>query len=159
MSDAPHSSAVRAFWSEFLDTTGRSADTPIDDVFHFDDNEVDADLLGRLVLDGVKRGTASLAWEYEDDDEPTPQQGDLSVVTDWAGAPLCVIETTRVDVVPFDDVDEDFAAAEGEGDGSLRHWREVHEAYFARVCERLGRTPSAQMDVVCERFEVVFPTT
>jgi hypothetical protein len=40
----------------------------------------------------------------------------------------------------FDDVGAEFAAAEGEGDGSLAFWREAHWSYFGRVCERLGRS-------------------
>ncbi|MEM9748130.1 MAG: ASCH domain-containing protein [Actinomycetota bacterium] len=159
MSHGELSPDVAAFWSEFLRATGRPDDTPLLDVFHFDDNERDADLLASLVLAGTKRATASLAFEYEREGTPIPTAGDLSVVTDFAGHPLCVIETTQVDVVAFEDVDDDFAAAEGEGDGSLRHWRQAHEAYFGRVCQNLGIEMSGRMDVVCERFEVVSPTT
>lgn len=147
---------VAQFWAEFLSETGRPADTPLYDSFHFDDNERDSNYLAELVLSGTKAGTASLAWEYEGNGNRAPARGDLSIVTDWTGTPLCVIETTVVDVQPFEEVTEDFAAAEGEGDGSLRHWRAVHEEYFARVCERLGREPSADMEVVCERFQVLF---
>ena len=48
------------------------------------------------------------------------------------------------------------AATEGEGDGSLRYWREVHWAYFGRVCKRIRRVPSPRMPIVCERFEVIY---
>jgi uncharacterized protein YhfF len=78
------------------------------------------------------------------------------VVTSWDGLPLCVIETTEVQVQAFEDVDEEFAAAEGEGDRSLACWREVHWSYFERVCDKLGRERSLRMPVVCERFRVVF---
>lgn len=148
---------VAKFWADFLWQTGRAESTPPYEVFHFDDNENDANELAALVLSGTKGATASLLWEYGDDGRRAPAQGDLSVVTDWEGSPVCVIETTAVDVEAFEDVDEDFAAAEGEGDGSLRHWRATHSAYFGRVCERLGREPSARMEVVCERFRVIFP--
>ncbi|BAN02085.1 ASCH domain-containing protein [Ilumatobacter coccineus] len=157
MSETETARSSESYWADFLSETGRAEDTPLYDVFHFDDNERDADELAALVLRGTKRATASLQCEYGDDSKRAPMPGDLSVVTTWAGAPVCIIETTAVDVTGFDDVDEDFAAAEGEGDGSLRHWREVHEAYFGRVCERLGREPSDGMPVVCERFRVVYP--
>lgn len=81
----------------------------------------------------------------------------LGVVTDWGGTPLCVIETTHVEVVPFDRVDERFAATEGEGDGTLRYWRDAHRRFFSRECARIGRQPDLRMPVVCERFEVVYP--
>jgi uncharacterized protein YhfF len=61
-----------------------------------------------------------------------------------------------VDVVPFADVDAEFAAIEGEGDGSLEYWRRAHEAFFGRECKRIGRAPEPRMPVVCERFEVVY---
>jgi uncharacterized protein YhfF len=126
------SDSVAGFWADFLSVTGRAENTPLYDVFHFDDNENDANELAALVLSGNKAATASLLWEY-DDGKRAPARGDLSIVTDWAGSPLCVIETTRVEVTAFEDVDDDFAAAEGEGDGSLRHWRAAHEALF-RAC-------------------------
>ena len=57
---------------------------------------------------------------------------------------------------PNMEVPEEFAATEGEGDGSLRYWREAHWEYFGRECERIGRARDLKMPVVCERFEVVF---
>ena len=98
---------------------------------------------------------ASLLWTFAAEQRRRPRTGDLSIVTTWQGEPLCVIETTAVTVQAFEDVEATFAAA--EGDGSLRHWREVHWAYFARVCDRLGRPPTTRMAVVCERFRVVYP--
>lgn len=50
----------------------------------------------------------------------------------------------------------EFAALEGEGDGSLESWRRGHRAYFGRECTRLRKQPSASMRVVCERFEVIY---
>ncbi len=110
---------IQAFWAEFLAETDREQDVPIYDVFHFDDNESDANELAELVLRGEKVATASLLWEYGTSDKRRPQTGDLSVVTDWQGSPLCVIATSGVEVRAFEDVDADFAAAEGEGDLSL----------------------------------------
>jgi uncharacterized protein YhfF len=62
-----------------------------------------------------------------------------------------------VDVLPFAEVSAEFAAVEGEGDGSLSFWRQVHRDYFTRECQRYGRTFDEQMLVACERFEVVYP--
>jgi len=147
---------IRSFWTTFLSASGRHPDTPLFEVFHFDDHEQSANELAQLVLQGKKSATASLLWEYRVDDKRPPREGDLSVVTDWDGVPLCVIESSQVEVRAFDDVEEDFAAAEGEGDLSLRYWRDVHWRYFERVCDALGRQRSSQMPVVCEKFRVVF---
>ena len=79
-----------------------------------------------------------------------PEVGRRDVVLDGAGKPAAVIETTEVTVRRFDEVDEDFARDEGEGDLSLEYWREGHEAYFAR---NGGFEPD--MELVCERFRLV----
>jgi uncharacterized protein YhfF len=85
-----------------------------------------------------------------------PRVGDFSVITDWNDRSVCVIRTTSVEVVPFHAVTEEFAATEGEGDGSLRYWREAHQAAFTRGLSPIGREFAPDMAVVCERFEVVF---
>jgi uncharacterized protein YhfF len=109
------------------------------------------------VLSGRKRATAGLVWTDQASNTPLPTIGALNVVTDWQGTPLCVIETTHVEVVPFDRVSSAFAAIEGEGDGSLSYWRDAHWRYFSRECERIGKEPSLEMLVVCEQFRVVYP--
>jgi uncharacterized protein YhfF len=126
------------------------------EAFHFDDNEPGANELAALVVAGRKRATAALLWAYESEGKRTPEPGDLSIVTDFAGSEVCIIETMRVDIVPFSKVSAEFAATEGEGDGSLQYWRRAHEAFFGRECERIGRTSGPDMPVVCDRFAVVF---
>lgn len=152
----PH---IQSYWVGYLSESGQDPDTPVYDVFHFDDNKSDANELAERVLRGRKLATASLLWEYETGAKRPPQAGDLSVVTDWDGIPLCIIETSEVEVRAFTDVDEEFAAAEGEGDLSLEYWENAHWAYFERVCRELGRERSPEMSVVCERFRVVFPSS
>jgi uncharacterized protein YhfF len=70
---------------------------------------------------------------------------------------VCIIETQDIQIVPFSRVDADFAATEGEGDGSLAYWQQAHKAFFGRECQRLGREFSLSAPIVCERFAVVFP--
>ena len=149
---------VRAFWSRFQASLSHDASSLFYEVFHFCDNEQDANALAALVLSRQKRATAGLLWTHESSNEPLPTIGALSVVTDWQGTPVCVIETTQVEVVPFDRVSSEFAAIEGEGDGSLSYWRDAHWRYFGRECQRIGKEPSLQMFVVCEQFRVVYPT-
>lgn len=125
-------------------------------VWHFCDNESDANELVELVLAGQKRATASLVWSYETEGEPLPRVGDLSVVTDWSGQARCVIRTTAVEVVGFQSVTAEFAATGGEGDGSLDYWRRAHQAAFGRELSAAGITLDPDAPVVCECFEVVF---
>jgi uncharacterized protein YhfF len=156
MVDVPKS--VRPFWDKFQASIAYDASPLFYEAFHFDDNERTANALGALVLSGQKRATAGLLWTNELTNKPLPRIGDLSVVTDWHGTPLCVIQTTRVEIVPFDSVSDSFAASEGEGDKTLRFWREAHWQYFSRGCQRIGKEPDQQMPVVCEQFTMVYPT-
>lgn len=114
----------------------------------------EADELLGLVLDGRKTATASAGWDYEMEDEPLPVPGGLGIVVDSAGHPRALIVTTEVSVRSFDEVDEEHAFAEGEGDRSLAHWREVHERFFTDNAEH-GRGFATDMPVVCERFRVL----
>jgi len=147
---------IKPFWAEFSASLGVDPSDRFYEAFHFDDNAPSADELAALVLSGQKRATAALVWAYESAGKPIPKPGDLSVVTRFSGEPVCVLETQRVQIVPFDDVSAEFAATEGEGDGSLDFWRRAHTAFFGRECERLGREFSGRMPVVCEEFAVVF---
>jgi uncharacterized protein YhfF len=89
--------------------------------------------LGLLVRDGPKRATTSRADDYEAGGEAIPIPGAHSVILDGAGAPLCIIRTTAVEIRPYGEVDEAFAWDEGEGDRTLADWRRGHEWYFASV--------------------------
>lgn len=127
-------------------------------VWHFGDSVPLARELADLVLHGPKRATAGLLWDAEIDPGMMPVQGGYSLVTDHAGAPLLVIQTTQVEIRPYGEVDADFAAAESEGDGSLEYWRAAHWSYFSRRCAALGRAPSGDMPVILERFALIYPT-
>ena len=144
-----------AYWTRFKAANPTANDSRLYEAFCFGDSEALANELGALVVAGTKRATAGSIWALEAERKTPPKPGDLSIVTTWSGEPLCVIETTHVDIVPFSEVGAEFAATEGEGDGSLAYWRCAHTSYFSRECARLGREFTSDMPVVCERFKVV----
>jgi uncharacterized protein YhfF len=148
--------SIAEFWGRYVAATGGVDESRFYEAFHFGDHLELANSLAELVLSGRKRATTGSVWSFEAEAKRLPRLGDLSVVTDYSGNPLCVIETTRVDVMPFSEVSAEFAAVEGEGDGSLDYWRRGHTTYFTRECARHGRTFDANMLVACERFIVVF---
>jgi uncharacterized protein YhfF len=148
---------VRDFWDTFRRAHPEIASDIAYDAWHFGDDQELADTLYPLVLRGVKHATASLLWEYEREAEALPVPSTYSVITDFAGAPKCVVQTTSVQITPYDQVDAQFAFDEGEGDRSLEYWRKAHWDYFLGRCWALGTTVSLDIPVVCERFKIVYP--
>ena len=151
-----HESEIK-MWENYLELIGQDINkTNLKyTTWYFCDNEQDANELAELVVRGVKRATASLFLFYENGEE-MPKVGDLSIIVNWKGEAQCIIKTINIDVVPFKDVTEEFAATEGEGDKSLEYWRRAHWSYFSREIKELGKEPNDDMLVVCEKFEVVF---
>lgn len=119
-----------------------------------DSPELSAALLA-LIREGPKRAGTSLLWSLQAEGEALPEPGQIEIVVDHHNLPALVTRVTDVRVVAFDDVSAAYAAIEGEGDGSLAHWRRGHWAYFSRECQRLGREPRLDMPVVCCVFELL----
>ncbi len=119
-----------------------------------DSAELSRELIA-LIRSGKKRGGASLLWGYEADNETVPKVGDIEVVVDHLRQPILVTRILEVEVLPFFKVGAQFAAREGEGDGSLACWRTAHWAFFSRECRRIGREPGEEMPIVCASFGVL----
>jgi uncharacterized protein YhfF len=147
---------LQRFWNAFASASGEPDDSRFLEAFAFGDSESLANDLAALVLQGVKRATAGSLWAIQAEGKQLQKPGDLSIVTNWVGQPLCIIETEAVEIVPFREVTAEFAAAEGEGDSSLSFWRAAHTDAFTRECSRIGRAFEQTMPVVCERFRVVY---
>lgn len=150
--------AILAFWDAYCTASGTDIETPWA-AYAFGGPGVDDDVvdeLADLVAKGIKRATTALLWEHEAEQEPLPEPGDMHIILNAAGQPRAIVRTSRVDVLPICDVDDEFAAVEGEGDGSLEYWQEVHYRIFNELARQIGRSPTLDMPVVCERFEVVY---
>ncbi|WP_460747917.1 ASCH domain-containing protein [Myceligenerans cantabricum] len=158
--------AVQSFWEMVRPYAGMAktgvvtgvlaSETVPPPAWSFGDEAELADRLLELVVSGEKTATSSAAWDYEDAGEPLPEAGELSILLDGVGQPRALIRTTSVETVPFDEVDDDVAAAEGEGDRSLESWRTEHEEFFRRSLPEERRF-ATDMPVVVERFEVLYP--
>lgn len=115
------------------------------------------DELASLVLAGEKTATASSFIFYELEDEVLPKEGDYNIILDSKEEAVCITETTKVYLAKFSEITEAHAYKEGEGDKSLKYWREVHEAFFTKELAEIGKNFDTDMIVVCEEFECVYP--
>lgn len=115
-----------------------------------------ADELGTLIAAGKKTASCMTWWEYAAEGCKVPAIDLLTVVLDARGNPLCVIETYQIEVKPFNKVDAEFAALEGEGDLSYEYWRNTHWNYFTRTLKAISKEPKEDMPLVCERYRVLY---
>lgn len=146
--------SVSKMWQEFIGSSALPGDEERSiSSWHFCDNEQDANECARLVLSGQKRATAPSLWSLEHAGEPIPRMGDLHVITDWLGKAQCIIRITNVEVVPLNEITEEHARAEGEGDGTLTWWHKAHWAYYQRELAGSGYQPQVDMPIVFVRFE------
>lgn len=149
------SEVVAKFWEEFCtENQYVSSDEPYQSWYFGNSPEMAAEL-AELVISGKKFATASLAAVNEIKPEEAPVPDGYSVVTDFFGEPLCVIQTIEIRHIPFDQVNAQFASDEGEGDQSLEYWREVHHAYFTPEAAELGIDFNERSLICCERFRLL----
>ncbi len=122
--------AVQQFWDDFLIMEPAvPKDTPLQVWFFGNCADMAAELAG-LVISGKKLATASLAAVNAIKPDEAPIPDGYSVVTDFAGLPMCVIQTVEIRHLPFEEVDAQFASDEGEGDQTLEYWRDRALAVF-----------------------------
>jgi uncharacterized protein YhfF len=149
---------VERFWGEYVRTLpSEERHRRYFEAFAFGDTPETADRLAELVMSGVKTATSDLLWSREAKGEGVWEPGDESIVLDGKGQPVCVVRTTELRVIPFGDVDANFVRDYGEGDRTLEWWRTEVWDHYRRECVALGREPTDDMPLICERFTVVFP--
>jgi uncharacterized protein YhfF len=114
---------------------GTSRDTILDFLFH-----------------GNKRATAGLLeHDYVAEGEPVEHVGEILVVVGNENEPLGKIQITRVEIVRFDEVSDEFALAEAEGDMSGDDFRKSHREFW----EACGYEVKPDSQVVCAYFDLI----
>mgnify|MGYP003276201250 CR=1 FL=1 len=96
----------------------------------------DPDGLAQLVLDGIKTGTASAYPLYELKNEPLPEAGSYSVILDSKDEAVCMIQTTKVYVVPFNQVSKEHAYKEGKATVPSVIGQEYTKIFSVPVCQK-----------------------
>ncbi len=145
------------FWQEFCAENSHVNADESYQVWFFGNTSKMAKELVELVLRSKKKATASLAEVNKLKPETAPIDDGYSVITDYEGNPQCVIQTTEIRILPFMEVDAQFAFDEGEGDQTLEDWREGHWKYFTKEAEELNFEFNEKSLVACERFKLLYP--
>ena len=103
-----------------------------------------------LILNGVKTLTSSAFWNYPDG--KIPFVGALSVLVDGAGRPRGIVETTRVEIMPFQAINEDMAQDYGR---TADWWRRVMGEFYQTSATRHGAAFTDDTALIWEWFVVV----
>lgn len=151
-----HNQSVENLWSAFLKENPNNLIKKTPPSFYFCDNRKDANICAELVVMGKKQATATSLWWFETHNEPLPKAGDQFVITDWNGNAKAVIETIKIEQVPYHEISAEFAKIEGEGDLSLAHWKRVHKAYYKREMKPYEVSFIETMIIVCEYFKTLY---
>jgi len=147
--------SVEILWNNYINkSTKKKIKTPPS--FYFCDNEFDANECADLVVKGIKRATATSLWWYKKNNESLPKIGDQYIITDWNGNAKAIIETTKIEQVPYNKITSEFAEIEGEGDKSLEYWKKVHKDYYTREMKPFNEQFDENMIIVCEQFKTVY---
>ncbi len=107
--------------------------------------------LVNFVLHGNKRATAGLLKEYETEGEPVEHVGELLAMVDNDGRQVGTLRVTRVKVLRFTDVPDEFALAEAEGDLNAADFRTSHHKFWTEA----GEVITDDTPVVTVYFELL----
>jgi len=135
--ESPH---VRQYWRRFCADTGIDVNSRYIARI-FGDPEIGVDIIDALVSAvkaGRKRGTTPCKVNLEHNNRSVPEVGDYWIILDSGGLPACVVQVTKVEHARFDEVDEAWAATEGEADSSLEYWYAMHRWWFQKCYRKWG---------------------
>ncbi len=152
---AEKTKVIEDFWRTFCETVKLDPATPYQ-VWFFGNNSEIARALSELVISGKKCATASLVEFNKTHPEVAPIDDGYSVVTDFEGNPLFIVQITEIRQIPFTEVDAAFAFDEGEGDQTLEDWRGRHWRYFTKEAAEFGLEFNEKSLICCERFKLLF---
>jgi len=141
--------AAQEFWNAF---TAELEEKPTKVYASYAGDKSMTDQLIALYLDGKKWAGSGLIADYKSAGDPLPELGDYWIILDSHDRPRVLCKTTRIDIKMFDDVNDEAADAEGEGD--LKLWRKIHADFWQPFLEKWGVKDLDTAEVITEFFEV-----
>jgi uncharacterized protein YhfF len=117
-----------------------------------------ADDLGQLVLEGKKTGTSSAVVFYELEGVAFPTENKVyDILLNGSNEPIAILQTKKIKRFMFNEVTEEMARLEGEGDLSIAYWQAVHRAFFKAAFTKENLVyDEDKLALLYEEFEVVY---
>jgi len=111
------------------------------------------DELAAMVVKGEKTATCNALRLYELNNRVLPKVDDYNIILNKVLEPVVLIQLEKVEFVPYDEIDENFAIA--EGDGSYENWDNIHTRFFTDALSQFNETFNRKIILVCQHFKVL----
>jgi uncharacterized protein YhfF len=146
---------IEAFWLEFQRAC--NVQVPGFSATAFGRTRAMADELAALIRNGDKSAHATLERDFEVEGDELPRAGEHVVVLDGRGTPQAVVRTRHVERRYFNEIDDEFAFENGEGDRTLAWWLIAYRQEFAERAEAEGFQVGERAVLILEHFDLVWP--
>ena len=150
--------SVYEMWNDYTESNPQANKEELPESWFFHDNKEDADRLAALTVNGKKTATTSGLYKwYVEAEADLPLIGTNHIITDFDGKAQAIIEITKVDTIPFNQLSESLASLDmGTDIEPLQKWRKAHWDFFQSVMVENGEEPTEDMLIVFERFKTVW---
>lgn len=156
--DVKTDKTANEMWNNFTKANSEFLTDEMPEADYFHTNKEDANRLGELILNRQKQAGSSLYALYEKYNADLPKIGRKQIVTDFDGNALAIIETIKVDTIPFNQISAAYAKLDmGTNSEPLKKWKKAHWDFFEGFMAESGDKPTEDMLIVCEWFETIWP--
>lgn len=147
---------IQTYWKEFLAKANRETDEKCAGVICFGMDAQTCALANEKILSGEMRCRIYPADGYKKAMSGEARIGELSIVTDWKGAPCAIIETIGVRALPVSELSDEICACEGIFT-DLKTWKEKQMPFLKTEVEELGNAFDDATLLTIEEFRIVYP--
>lgn len=111
------------------------------------------DELAAMVVAGEKTASSNAKRLFELNNLPIPAPGDYHIILNKQYKPVVLIQVESVSLIPYDEVNETFAIA--EGDGTYENWDEIHIRFFKEEFAKHNEVFHSKIELICQTFKVL----
>lgn len=149
---------VYEMWNDFTESNPEFKKDELPDTDFFDEDEIEAERFAKLILNKKKQTSSGLYIWYKEANIGLPKIGTKLIVTNLNGEARAIIETKKVDTIPFNQITKDYAELDmGTNIKPLEKWKKAHWKFFANTLDENGQKVTDEVLVVCEWFETIWP--
>ena len=124
------------------------------DYFSFEGDKKTSDYYLSLILEEKKKVMITPLYAYTEEENDMPILNSYSVIMDWEGYPRCIIKTTKVSIIPFNNITKEIVDLEGENT-TLEEWKASNEKYYKEDAIEYGYSFSSDMELCVEEFVII----